>query len=139
MATETVRRLRFRQYFGGSGEIAGEFTQIQLAAYATPKTWHPAINAYRCEKGFAICVELAGVDKEQMEVRVESQRVVLRGQRQAPEPVDTGQRAVQVLLMEIDYGPFERVVTLPDTVDPERVTAQQRSGFLWIHLPLRSL
>jgi quinol-cytochrome oxidoreductase complex cytochrome b subunit len=37
-----------------------------------------------------------------------------------------------------DYGPFEREVVLPLEVDPERVEAEQRSGLLWISLPLPS-
>jgi HSP20 family molecular chaperone IbpA len=40
--------------------------------------------------------------------------------------------------MEIDYGPFEREVLLPSDVAPERVTAEQRNGLLWVYLPFQS-
>jgi len=39
--------------------------------------------------------------------------------------------------MEIDYGPFERMLELPAEVDPERVNAEHREGLLWVYLPLR--
>jgi HSP20 family protein len=39
--------------------------------------------------------------------------------------------------MEIDYGPFERVLELPSDVDPDRVEAKYRDGLLWIYLPLQ--
>jgi HSP20 family molecular chaperone IbpA len=41
--------------------------------------------------------------------------------------------------MEIDYGRFERVLELPAEVDPNRVSAEQRDGLLWVDLPLREL
>jgi len=55
-----------------------------------------------------------------------------------PEPTHAEGRAVQLLAMEIDYGPFEREVHLPEVVDIERVHAEQRNGLLWISLPLKS-
>jgi HSP20 family molecular chaperone IbpA len=45
---------------------------------------------------------------------------------------------VQLLAMEIDYGPFEREVLLPASVDIDNVHAEQRNGLLWISLPLKS-
>ena len=58
--------------------------------------------------------------------------------RQAPEPDHAANKPVQILLMEIDYGPFERELILPQEVDPERVTAEQQQGLLWVYLKLRS-
>src|SRR5438067_1191556 len=82
-----------------------------------PVTWEPAINVFRCETGVRICLELAGVDKSIIEVTVEARRVVVRGTREAPEPTEHEGRAVQVLALEIDYGPFEREVQLPIEID----------------------
>ena len=42
-----------------------------------------------------------------------------------------------MIAMEIDYGPFEREVRLPDEVDVKKVHAEQKNGLLWIHLPLK--
>jgi len=58
--------------------------------------------------------------------------------RDVPEPTHEEGRAVQLLAMEIDYGPFEREVRLPAFVDIEKVHAEQRNGLLWISLPLKS-
>ena len=57
--------------------------------------------------------------------------------RQPPEPACDQPQTVQVLAMEIDYGPFERMLELPAEVDPERVNAEHREGLLWVYLPLR--
>jgi HSP20 family molecular chaperone IbpA len=37
--------------------------------------------------------------------------------------------------MEIAQGRFERVLMLPQEVDPERITAVHKDGFLSIRIP----
>jgi HSP20 family molecular chaperone IbpA len=101
---------------------------------ATPHTWRPPINAFRCEKAVSICVDLAGIDKSLIDLRVEPRRITVRGSREAPEPTD---QAVQMLALEIDYGPFERQVELPAEVDVKQARAEQENGLLWIYLPLK--
>ena len=63
--------------------------------------------------------------------------MVIRGTRELPEPTDDEGCALQLLAMEIDYGPFMREVTLPAEVEIEKVHAEQRNGLLWISLPLK--
>lgn len=101
-------------------------------------TWQPAINAYRCEAGVRICVDLAGVHRSQINLTIEGQRLSLRGEREVPEPTNEEGRALQMIAMEIDYGPFRREVQLPEDVDVGNVQAEQRNGLLWIFLPLKS-
>jgi HSP20 family protein len=119
------------------GNIAVEITQVKLVHFTTPKSWQPAINAFRCGNAFTICVELAGVDRDALEVRAEPRRLVIRGHRAAPEPA-CDDPAMQVLALEIDHGRFERVLELPAEVEPDRVAAEHRNGLLWIRLPLRT-
>jgi HSP20 family protein len=84
-------------------------------------------------------VELAGVEKEAIHVQAESRRLTISGTRALPEPSCDEPPAMNVLALEIDHGPFERVLELPADVDPGRVTAEHRNGLLWIKLPLRML
>lgn len=128
---DPIRRIALRLFEGTQ-----QGTSFHLASYHfAPPTWQPAINAYRCEKGIRICVELAGVDRETIDLRVEPYRVVIRGNREVPEPKDPEGRPLEMLAMEIDYGPFERSVELFDEVDVGKVHAEQKEGLLWIHLP----
>lgn len=98
--------------------------------------WSPAVNAYRCADRYVICVELAGVHKDSIEIEIEPRRLRLRGQRPPPEPTCDPNQPPQVLALEIDYGAFARDIALPESVDPDRSTAEQRQGMLWISLPL---
>lgn len=128
---DPLRNIKLRWLQGTLGDVT--VTRVQLWQ-AQPQTWQPPINAFRCESAVRICVDLAGVEKSTIDLRVEPQRVVMRGTREAPEPSD---QAVQMLALEIDYGPFEREVPLPVEVDVEQATAEQENGLLWIYLPIK--
>jgi HSP20 family protein len=143
MATK-VRTIRLRRLQGQLGDVAYELTKVHFSSFQTAETaWRPAVNAYRCERCVRICVDLAGVDRAEIDLRVEPGRLTLRGRRELPhfDKESTHPHlhapALQVLAMEIDHGPFERQLALPADVVVEKITAVQRNGLLWISLPLR--
>lgn len=103
---------------------------------ASPGPWRPAMNAYRCEGAIRVCFDLAGVDKERIDIQIEPGRLVVRGVRKPPEPSSGEPCAEQILAMEIDHGPFLRELRLPVNVSRDDVTAEHRNGLLWINLPL---
>ena len=128
---DTIRHIQLRWLQGTLGDVTVRSIQLWRA---TPHTWRPAINAFRCEAAVRICVDLAGIDKSLIDLQVEPRRVTVRGSREAPEPTD---QAVQMLALEIDYGPFERELELPAEVDVGEARAEQENGLLWIYLPLK--
>ena len=128
---DTIRHIQLRWLQGTLGDVTVRGIQLWQA---TAHTWRPAINAFRCETAVSICVDLAGIDKSLIDLRVEPRRITVRGSREAPEPTD---HAVQMLALEIDYGPFEREVELPAEVDVKQARAEQENGLLWIYLPLK--
>ena len=132
----TIRGIKLRWLHETLGDATYQLTRLQFTQLA-PYRWRPAINAFQCDRGLRICVDLAGVDRSQVELLVDPQRLAIRGTREASEPTDDEGRAVQMIAFEIDYGPFERVVELPLPVDVARVKAEQRNGLLWIELPFK--
>ena len=132
----TIRGIQLRWLHETLGDAPYQLTRLQFTQLA-PYRWRPAINAFQCDRGLRICVDLAGVDRSQVELLVDPQRLAIRGTRETPEPTDDEGRAVQMIAFEIDYGPFERVVELPLPVDVARVEAEQRNGLLWIELPFK--
>jgi HSP20 family protein len=127
----TVRYIKLRLLQGTLADVRVSSAQLWRA---TPHTWQPAINAFRCETAVRICVDLAGVDQSLIDLTVEPRRVIVRGTREAPEPSD---QAIQMLALEIDYGPFEREIELPGEVQVKKARAEQENGLLWIYLPLK--
>ena len=133
-----IQGIHLQRLHGRLGDVVYQLTKVQFSRFSSPETWQPAVNAYRCVDSIAICVDLAGVDGKRVALTVEGRRLLIRGYRQPPEPDGAKDKAVQVLVMEIDYGPFEREVLLPSDVVADRVTAEQRDGLLWVYLPLRA-
>lgn len=134
---DPIRSIKLRWLQGALHDVTYELTRSHFSQFA-PHAWEPDINAYRCEHCIRICVDLAGVDKSHIDLTVEPERVVIRGNRELPEPTREEGRAVRLLAMEIDYGPFEREVLLPGEVEVEKAHAEQRNGLLWIALPLKN-
>ena len=95
--------------------------------------FRPQVDCYRTEDppSLTVVVDLAGADPAGVRVLASSQGLVIVGERPRPE-VD-GQVYEQ---MEIDYGAFERHVSLSAPVDVEAAEARYENGFLTITLPL---
>src|SRR2546428_7267466 len=108
---DPIRNIKLRWLHGALHDVTYELSRSQFSRFA--HAWEPAINAYRCETCIRICVDLAGVERSLIDLTVEPRRVVIRGRRELPEPNRAEGHTVQLLAMEIDYGPFEREVTLP--------------------------
>jgi len=133
---DPISRIKLRWLHGALHDVTNELSRSRFSQFA-PHFWEPAINAYRCEKCVRICVDLAGVERSMIELTVEPRRVLIRGSRELPEPANKDDRMLQLLAMEIDYGPFERNIVLPADVEIDKATAEQRNGLLWISLPLK--
>ena len=104
------------------------------------ENWTPSVNLYEDEHAYLLCVDLAGVDKDKIDVVVVDNQLRLRGGRPAPIPAGHehhhhGQTRLRVHLMEIDHGAFSREVELPNDVDRENVQASYQNGMLWVVLP----
>jgi len=102
--------------------------------FSSTRCWQPTINIYETPQQYVICVDLAGMRREDIDVQIEQNRLVIQGKRPIPDP---GSRADQlrIHLMEIDHGPFQRELEVPGDVDAAGVTAKYRDGMLWIELP----
>jgi HSP20 family protein len=132
-----------------------EQMQKSYFSYCPSETWTPSVNLYETGDTYLVCADLAGVDKEKIEVEVVEQVLKLKGTRLVPTYDDdagqstpaaqapggaaaagaTEHRRVRIHLMEIDHGSFCREVELPEDVDRERIIANYRNGMLWIELP----
>lgn len=92
--------------------------------------WIPQMDMFETEKEVFIWAELAGVDKSDLQVEVNSKAVRISGLRkELPKPSDGAYR-----LAEIRYGKFERLLYLPFPVDTEVVSSNFSNGFLSIRM-----
>ena len=75
--------------------------------------------------------ELAGIDPDEIGLEIEGRELVIAGHRR---PSDAEGRVYQQL--EIDFGPFRRVIPLGADVVPDEARATYRDGILRVELPL---
>jgi HSP20 family protein len=75
--------------------------------------------------------ELAGIDPDELTLEIDGRELVLAGHRR---PADAEGRVYQQL--EIDFGPFRRVIQLGADVVADAARATYRDGMLRIELPL---
>src|SRR5512142_606700 len=94
--------------------------------------WVPNTDVYETDNGLVVKVELAGMRSEHLEITVEAHRMRISGNR------PDGCRAAKAsfLVMEINYGPFESVLELPEAYDLSQAKAAYLNGFLRIDVPL---
>lgn len=110
--------------FGGSG-----FPTERGAGLRT--IWAPRIEV--CERNGKLLIEadLPGVRKEDVNVHIEQDAVIIEGERrQESEREEQG-----FYHSERSYGSFHRVIPLPEGIDTEQAKATFRDGVLDIELP----
>jgi HSP20 family protein len=93
--------------------------------------WIPNTDVYVSEGTLVIKVELAGMRREDLELTVEGNRLMISGQR----PDDSRNAKCKFLVMEINYGPFECVIEIPPGYDLSRAKAAYQNGFLRVEVP----
>jgi HSP20 family protein len=93
--------------------------------------WSPPVDIFEKGEDLIIRAELAGVRREDIDVRIEENTLLLSGERRKDEELEQG-RAYRV---ERAVGPFTRRFALPATVDPARISARYVDGLLELTLP----
>jgi HSP20 family protein len=112
----------FNQFFGrGTGE-EGTWGQ---------GTWVPPVDIYETDNAFVLKAELPGFSKEDLQIELHENRLILRGERKR----ETEAKEDQYHRIERAYGRFERAFWVPTTVDAEKIQASFKDGVLELRLP----
>lgn len=91
----------------------------------------PQAAAAGDEHAYEITLELPGVDADDVDVRIESGVLTVRGEKRA-EHAESGRH---FHVRERVYGAFERAFRLPDGVDEDKIAADFADGVLTLRLP----
>jgi HSP20 family protein len=93
--------------------------------------WRPATNVWETDSEIVVQADLAGLEREVIEVWIDGSRLLIRGTR--PDPGRGGRTHFHKL--EIPSGPFERWIALPEGIEASRARARYARGFLLIRIP----
>ena len=95
------------------------------------RAWLPPVDIFQDQDNLVVRAEVPGVDKDNIDVRVENGVLTLQGDRKTETDLDDK----NAFRRERIFGRFARSFTLPTTVDATRITAKYRDGLLEIVLP----
>lgn len=93
--------------------------------------WSPALDLYDDKDAFVAKVELPGMKKEEIQITLHDGALTISGERKHEAEKNEG----QTFRSERYFGKFQRSVTLPASVDVNKVTASYKDGVLTVHLP----
>jgi HSP20 family protein len=96
-----------------------------------PEEWMPEMDVFERDGKLVVRADLPGMKREDVQVRLEGETLVVHGHRQEKEEVK-----------EKDYhhcerrtGAFTRTVVLPDGFDPGAIDANYQDGVLEVTVP----
>jgi len=94
----------------------------------------PSLDVSETKEAVKVTAEVPGIPAENVQVEVEGGTLVISGE--VSEEKTSGDEHFHHV--ERRRGEFRRVIALPDTVDPERITAEASDGVLTVTLPKRA-
>lgn len=92
--------------------------------------FRPRADIYETEDNVILLAEMPGVGPDDIEVTLERGVLTIRGR--TPEAAHEGYRQIYA---EYGEGDYERVFTLSEDIDRDRIKAKQKDGVLVLELP----
>jgi HSP20 family protein len=117
---ERVRR-EIDQVFGAPGQPAS----IRAVAPGS----FPALNVGTTPSSVEVYAFAPGLEADKIEVTVDRGVLTIAGERAAP-----ADEQANLYSRERLFGSFKRALSLPEDVDPERVSASYRDGLLQVSI-----
>jgi len=93
--------------------------------------WAPSMEMFDKEDKFIVRAELPGMKEEDVDVCVSDNILTVKGEKKSSSEI----KEEDYHFSEMSYGSFSRSITLPSTVNTEKITASFDNGVLEIDLP----
>lgn len=91
----------------------------------------PSVDLSETDKAYEIAAELPGMDPKEIEIAVQGDTLVLKGEKKTAH----GEKDRDFHITERSYGTFRRDFHLPDDADPDKIGTRFAYGVLSITLP----
>ena len=90
----------------------------------------PPINVFEQGDDILAIIELPGVEKDSIEIQSKENSIRISGKKAMSYP-----EGVSLHRRERIFGQFDRTLSLPVQLDPDRIKAEYRDGVLALFLP----
>jgi HSP20 family protein len=95
------------------------------------RRWVPPVDLVEAEDHFVLKADLPGLREGDVNIEVQDGTLTISGERKA----EHEQRERGWYRIERSFGSFNRSLTLPDGVDPDRIAASFSDGVLEVRVP----
>ena len=89
------------------------------------------IDVFETNSDFVVLSAIAGISAKNVDISVEKDMLIIKGQRQNPQ----GPKGKNYFYQECYWGPFSRKILLPENVDVSRIDAKLFNGILTVKFP----
>ncbi len=111
-------------------QLQTELERMVEGAFGAPGAVYPPVNVFDAGDAYVVKAELPGVQAEQIDVSVEDDTLVVRGERQLSPPGEDGGYHRR----ERGEGQFRRVVRMPGRLASDETKAEYRDGVLTVRV-----
>ena len=95
------------------------------------KKWAPAFDLIEGNDEIIVQVDIPGMDEKDLSVSLSGDNLIIKGERKE----EKEEKDKHYHRKERRHGSFQRIVTLPVTVDAKKISAEYHNGVLKVHLP----
>lgn len=124
MSDVALLQNRLNSIFNELPRFSGESENLSTGSFM------PAVDVYEDPHKVVLKLEVPGIKQEDLDIRVENQTLTVKGERK----FEKDEKEENFQRIERSYGSFVRSFTLPQTVDPDSITASYDAGVLSITL-----
>jgi HSP20 family protein len=102
--------------------------------FTAANTWMPPVDIFQTgDHEVVLKAELPDMNRDDIDIHIENFVLTIKGEKKS----STDVKDEQYHHVERRYGSFSRSFSLPQTVDPNKVSAEYTNGVLTVKLPLR--
>jgi len=123
---------QMREFRRGFNLLNTMLDNIQNEKISTFKDdFSPTVNTREGEFAYHVEVDLPGISKEDVDIKIEDNTLVISGERKVKNEI----KEDDYYKVESSFGTFSRSLSLPDEIDLENIHAESENGVLEIVIP----
>ena len=130
---------RWEQPFHGATTLQAQINRVfgdvvgRTGEESNLTPWAPEVDIYETENELVVKADLPDVNPQDLDIRVESNILTIRGERKFDKKVNED----NYLRIERSYGSFSRSFSLANSVKSEAIKADYQNGVLTLSIPKR--
>jgi HSP20 family protein len=106
----------------------------ELTPMAQTDWLKPTLDIGASEKEYTISVELPGVDEKEVQLELINDTLKIKGEKKQQKE----EKEKNYYRMERSYGSFQRMLSLPEDADQEKISGVYKNGIIEITIPRKA-